>query len=74
MNSPWPRIITLWLLGVLAAAQFAKMSVIAPLMQAQGHLTLSQLGWLISLLEVGGGLFGFVAGWRWRAAVSGAFC
>lgn len=62
MRSPWPRIITLWLLGVLAAAQFAKMSVIAPLMQEQGHLTLSQLGWLISLLEVGGGLFGFVAG------------
>ncbi|WP_068090127.1 MFS transporter [Novosphingobium rosa] len=62
MSSPWPRIVTLWLLGVLAAAQFAKMSVIAPLMQEQGHLTLSQLGWLISLLEVGGGLFGFVAG------------
>jgi len=62
MSSPWPRIITLWLLGVLAAAQFAKMSVIGPLMQEQGHLTLSQLGWLISLLEVGGGLFGFVAG------------
>jgi MFS family permease len=62
MKPHWSPIIALWLLGVLAAAQFAKMSIIAPVLQGQLHLSLSQLGWLISLLEVGGGAFGFVAG------------
>lgn len=52
----------LWLIGVLAAAQFARMAVVAPLMRTTLGLTLSQAGWLISLLEVGGALFGFVAG------------
>jgi MFS family permease len=62
MTRQWPRIILLWLLGVLAAAQFAKMSIIAPLLRATFGLSLPQIGWLISLLEVGGGLFGFAAG------------
>lgn len=62
MNRHWTPILLLWLLGVLAAAQFAKMSIIAPVLQARWHLSLSQVGWLISLLEVGGGAFGFIAG------------
>lgn len=62
MTRQWPRIIMLWLIGVLAAAQFARMAVVAPLMRTTLGLTLSQVGWLISLLEVGGALFGFVAG------------
>ncbi|MGH6613952.1 MFS transporter [Sphingomonas sp.] len=62
MLGRWPTIITLWLIGVLAAAQLAKFSVIAPLLRAQFGLSLPATGLLISLLEVGGGLFGFVAG------------
>ncbi|QNQ08706.1 MFS transporter [Sphingomonas alpina] len=62
MLGRWPTIITLWLIGVLAAAQLAKFSVIAPLLREQFNLSLPATGLLISLLEVGGGLFGFVAG------------
>ncbi|MES2054692.1 MAG: MFS transporter [Pseudomonadota bacterium] len=62
MLGRWPTIITLWLIGVLAAAQLAKFSVIAPLLREQFDLSLPATGLLISLLEVGGGLFGFVAG------------
>lgn len=61
MDRPWNRILLLWFLGILAAAQFAKMSIIAPLWRTEWGLSLSGLGWLISLLEVGGGLFGLVA-------------
>lgn len=61
MDSPWNRILTFWLLGILAAAQFAKMSIVAPLWRAEWGLSLSELGWLVSLLEVGGALFGLVA-------------
>jgi MFS family permease len=62
MTRPWPTIIALWLLGVLAAAQLAKISIIAPLLQARFGLSLPQMGLLISLLEVGGAMLGFVAG------------
>lgn len=62
MTGTWPRILTLWMSGILAAAQFARLSVLAPQLQAQLSLTLSQVGWLISLLEVGGASLGFVAG------------
>ncbi|MCA0211026.1 MAG: MFS transporter [Proteobacteria bacterium] len=61
MNRIWYRIILFWLLGVLAAAQFAKMSIVAPLLRTEWGLSLSELGWLISLLEVGGALFGLIA-------------
>lgn len=61
MDRPWNRIVLFWLLGILAAAQFAKMSIIAPLWRVEWGLSLSGLGWLISLLEVGGALFGLVA-------------
>jgi MFS family permease len=62
MPRRWTSILFLWLLGVLAAAQLAKISVIAPVLRSRFGLTLTETGWLISLLEVGGGLFGFVAG------------
>jgi predicted MFS family arabinose efflux permease len=62
MTRPWPTIIALWLLGVLAAAQLAKISIIAPLLQSRFGLSLPQTGLLISLLEVGGAMLGFVAG------------
>ncbi|WP_065847716.1 MFS transporter [Sphingobium sp. Ndbn-10] len=62
MRRPWLSILTLWLIGVLAAAQLAKFSTIAPMLRARFGLSLPEAGLLISLLEVGGGLFGFVAG------------
>jgi len=62
MQGRWPTIIFLWLVGVLAAAQLAKFSTIAPLLQDRFDLSLPATGLLISLLEVGGGLLGFVAG------------
>ncbi|MDH4743289.1 MFS transporter [Sphingomonas sp. CBMAI 2297] len=62
MRTPWPRIITLWLVGILAAAQLAKISAIAPILRESFHLSLPEIALLISLLEVGGALFGFVAG------------
>lgn len=62
MRTPWFRILTLWLVGILAAAQLAKISAIAPILRESFHLTLPQIALLISLLEVGGALFGFVAG------------
>jgi len=58
----WYPILALWLVGVLAAAQLAKVSSIAPLLRERFGLSLPATGLLISLLEVGGGLFGFVAG------------
>jgi len=50
MHRSWPPILALWLLGILAAAQFAKMSVIAPILRTGFGLSLPQLGWLISLM------------------------
>ena len=62
MQRRWPTIIMLRLIGVLAAAQLAKISTFAPVLRTRFGLSLSQAGLLISLLEVGGGLLGFVAG------------
>lgn len=62
MHRSWFPILALWLLGILAAAQFAKMSVIAPILRGGFGLSLPQLGWLISLMEVGGAVFGLVSG------------
>jgi len=58
----WSTIVVLWLLGVCAAAQLAKFSTIAPLLQEQFGLSLAATRMLISLLEIGGAVFGFVAG------------
>lgn len=70
MERPWNKVILFWLLGVLAAAQFAKMSIVAPIWRTQWSLSLSGLGWLVSLLEVGGAIFGLVAGFcvAWTGA------
>jgi len=62
MRTPWPHILILWLVGILAAAQLAKISAIAPILRTSFELSLPQIALLISLLEVGGGVFGFVAG------------
>jgi MFS family permease len=62
MARSWSPILSLWLIGVLAAAQLAKLAVMAPILRERFGLSLAQAGLLISLLEVGGALFGFVAG------------
>ena len=62
MFKRWSIIIALWLLGVLAAAQLAKISTIAPLLREGFGLSLPATGLLISLLEIGGATLGFVAG------------
>lgn len=62
MARPWTQIVLLWLIGVLAAAQLAKFAVMAPILRERFSLSLPQAGLLISLLEVGGALFGIVAG------------
>ncbi|WP_336962908.1 CynX/NimT family MFS transporter [Sphingobium aquiterrae] len=62
MSRNWFSIIGLYLIGVLAAAQLAKFSALAPILRQSYGLTLAQVALLISLLEVGGALFGFVSG------------
>jgi len=62
MNRTWHTITLLWLTGVIAAAQLAKFSALAPVLRGLFGLDLMQVGLLISLLEVGGALLGFPAG------------
>lgn len=62
MKRRWVQIFTLWLVGVLAAAQLAKFSSLAPMLRVTFGLSLAEVGLLISLLEVGGGALGFAAG------------
>lgn len=62
MTSIRAQIGFLWLVGVLAAAQLAKMAVLAPALRQDFDLSIGEAGLLISLLEVGGALFGLPAG------------
>ncbi|MGY4395443.1 CP family cyanate transporter-like MFS transporter [Sphingomonas sp. UYAg733] len=62
MDKTKARIVALWLMGVLAAAQLAKFSTLAPVLRQAFGLTLPEASLLISLLEIGGALFGFVTG------------
>jgi MFS transporter, CP family, cyanate transporter len=57
----WTTIVCLYLAGVLAAAQLGKMSALAPIISKELTLSLTVTGLLISLLEIGGALLGFVA-------------
>lgn len=58
----WRNIILMWMTGVIAAAQLAKLSALAPLLRSQFGMDLPEVGLLVSLLEAGGALFGFVTG------------
>ncbi|MDT8758785.1 MFS transporter [Sphingomonas psychrotolerans] len=55
-------ILILWLIGVLAAAQLAKIAVLAVKLAETFGLSIATTGLLISLLEIGGALFGLAAG------------
>lgn len=61
-RSPWPLVCTLYLCGLLAAAQLGKLSALAPLIAAELHLSLPTVALAISLLEVGGATLGAAAG------------
>jgi MFS family permease len=62
VDKTWRKIILLWLTGVLAAAQLAKLSALAPLLRTLFGMSLPKAGLLVSLLEAGGATFGFVIG------------
>lgn len=62
MARRWIDILTLWLIGVLAAAQLGKLAILGPRLREVFDLSLPALGLLISLLEVGGATLGFAAG------------
>ncbi|MBI1683842.1 MFS transporter [Caulobacter hibisci] len=62
MIRTWLNIVALWLIGVLAAAQLPKIAVLAPVLRETFHLSLAQAGLLVSLLEIGGAVFGIAAG------------
>ena len=62
MPARWRTIILLWLVGVLAAAEFGKITPLVPILHDRLHLSLTAAGWLTSLLELGGGTCGIVAG------------
>ncbi len=61
-RSPWPLVWTLYLSGLLAAAQLGKLSALAPLIAAELRLSLPTVALAISLLEVGGATLGTLAG------------
>jgi MFS transporter, CP family, cyanate transporter len=60
--SPWPRVLLLYLAGLLAAAQLGKLSALAPLVAAALGLGLPLVALAISLIEVGGATLGAAAG------------
>lgn len=55
-------IFILWLIGILAAAQLAKIAVLATSLADTFGISIALTGLLISLLEVGGAVFGLAAG------------
>ena len=62
MGTSRATILILWLIGVLAAAQLAKMAVLAATLADSFGLSIATTGLLISLLEIGGAVFGLAAG------------
>jgi sugar phosphate permease len=62
VDKHWKQIGGLWLIGTLAAAQLAKFAVAAPFLRDRFDLSLPLMGLLISLLEIGGAVFGFAVG------------
>lgn len=61
MQNRWPRIVWYWALGVIAAAQLGKMAALMPLARTDLVMSLTAAALVVSLLEIGGALFGRVA-------------
>jgi hypothetical protein len=62
LRSPLFKVLALWAAGLGAAAQFAKIVVIFPELQAYYGETGAASGYLVSLISVMGMLLGLVAG------------
>ncbi|AXF86605.1 hypothetical protein DTO96_102360 [Ephemeroptericola cinctiostellae] len=62
MHTHWPRIALLWLCGLAAAMQFAKVSLGFDDLLAFYAVTPAQLGWSLSIVGMSGLLFGVTAG------------
>ena len=58
----WPRIILLWLCGVLAAAMLGKMAALSPLLARELALPLAAAATLVSMVDGAGALFGAASG------------
>ena len=58
----WPRVITLWLCGVLAAMQFSKVSFAFQALQAAYGATPAAMGWILSTVGMVGLVFGVTVG------------
>lgn len=50
----WPRVLLLWGCGILAAMQFAKVSLAFALLQQQFGVSATQMGWALSVVGVVG--------------------
>jgi len=61
-STQWPRVIVLWLCGVLAAMQFSKISFAFLALQAQYAITPAQTGLLLSTVGMVGLVFGVTVG------------
>lgn len=50
----WPRVFLLWGCGILAALQFAKISLAFQLLQSRYEVSAAQMGWVLSMVGVVG--------------------
>ena len=62
ITTHWPRIVTLWLCGVLAAMQFSKVSFAFQALQAAYGATPAAMGWILSSVGMVGLVFGVTVG------------
>ena len=62
MATRWPRVLLLWVCGILAGMQFAKMSVAFHVLQAVYNITPAQMGWALSAVGMVGLLLGVTMG------------
>ncbi|WP_394791958.1 MFS transporter [Rhodoferax sp.] len=62
LSTPWPRVITLWLCGVLAAMQFSKVSFAFQALQAAYGASPQAMGWILSTVGMVGLVFGVTVG------------
>ncbi len=75
-STHWPRVLVLWLCGVLAAFQFAKIAVALAPLQAHYAVTAASVGWVLSIPGTVGLLLGVMLGllaprWGYRRLLLG---
>jgi MFS family permease len=58
----WPRVLLLWVCGILAGMQFAKVSVAFQALQGLYGVTPAQMGWVLSTVGMVGLLLGVTMG------------